>query len=746
MTNMTEIIREYTAPPQFFSTSEQKLAGRMLNAILIALQISTLLVLVISRFYFAENIRTFVIILCPIVFVGIIYLRRLMFAGKIRLTGWIVCSTVMLNQTVAFFLFSGLRDNNVSYFLVFIMVAGLTLGRQGVVVFGTYTVIISFVLYYAEHWGYLIDVPTPSIEIYHLAPFVTGVVLFATLLYLAVGSISEAFSQERVAQKAFKDSNKQLKNQIAKRQTVEDALRLSESHNRQLIENITGGIIQVAPDYHIQFVNDNFCHLTGFTEAELLGKPLTLFLEEDSFATIQQQQQERRRGLEGQYEICIAHRLGHNIWLLVNGKPILDEAGNFIGTQAVCYDVTERKKAEQALQKSEQRYRTLFEYTHDAIVLADLDGVIFDLNQQVVEMLGGKIEDFVQQPFWRFIADNEKDLALANQSSVVAGNRIPTFERNLKRLDGSTFPVEITATLIRDKDGNPLYAQSAIRDVTERKKAELALKNSLAELAKAHDVLEVRVTERTVELVQANQDLETMLYVMSHDLKEPLRAIQNFSQLINHRYSHQLDEKGQDYLFRVIRASDRLYTLLDGILVLSRVQRMELTFEPIASETMVQDVLNTLEDVIQSKQAIITVAGDLPILQVNRTLATQAIYNLVNNALKFTEDGERPKIEIETFDDGEFAGIIVRDYGLGINPDHQKRIFQLFQRAVGREIEGTGAGLAIVKQIVKRHQGKIWVNSQLNEGAEFTIVFPVAQSTKSELVNHDEPNRAGVFV
>jgi GAF domain-containing protein len=250
------------------------------------------------------------------------------------------------------------------------------------------------------------------------------------------------------------------------------------------------------------------------------------------------------------------------------------------------------------------------------------------------------------------------------------------------------------------------------------------------ELSELNVGLEREIAERSrarAEIAAKNRDLETLLYVTSHDLREPLRAIENFSRIIHERYRDRLDEKGQDFMHRVIRGAQRLNRLLDDILTLSRSQRMEVPTEEVDGEVIVHEALRRLEDKIQLTQARVHVASGFEGLRVDRMWATQAIYNLIANALKFTRNGEPPEIEIAPHQPegtaGRVLGIAVRDRGPGVAAEHAKRIFQLFQRAVGREVEGTGAGLAIVGQIAERHGGSAWVKSREGGGSEFIISF-----------------------
>jgi len=285
-------------------------------------------------------------------------------------------------------------------------------------------------------------------------------------------------------------------------------------------------------------------------------------------------------------------------------------------------------------------------------------------------------------------------------------------------------------------DNSQLYEQSRIQ-AGELEKSNAAkdeflqvLARQKEELSRLNAGLECEIAERgraRVELAAKNRDLETLLYVTSHDLREPLRAIENFSRMINERYRDRLDDKGQDFLRRVMLGSQRLNRLLDDILVLSRSQRMGAPTEEVEGESIVLESIKRLEGKINATNAQIHVTKDFGGLRVDKVWATQAVYNLIANALKFTRDGERPDVEVVPYRsnglDSGVIGIVVRDRGPGIAAEHAERIFQLFQRAVGREVEGTGAGLAIVRQIAERHGGSAWVEPREGGGSEFIITF-----------------------
>jgi len=239
--------------------------------------------------------------------------------------------------------------------------------------------------------------------------------------------------------------------------------------------------------------------------------------------------------------------------------------------------------------------------------------------------------------------------------------------------------------------------------------------------------LAAEVANRTAELARAHRDLETMFFVASHDLREPIRSIQSFSQIIRTRYVDRLDERGLDYFGRIERASDRMNALLESLLELSRAQRLDVPSGTVSATEIVSSVLERLADRIRAKDARIEVADDLPRLRVDPTWVAAAIYNLVSNALKHCVPGEAPQITIEKFvprpQEPSGQGLLVKDRGPGVAPQIRERIFDLFFRGVGREVEGTGTGLAIVRQVAERHGGAAWVRAREGGGSEFVVTF-----------------------
>ncbi len=369
-----------------------------------------------------------------------------------------------------------------------------------------------------------------------------------------------------------------------------------------------------------------------------------------------------------------------------------------------------------ARRQAEADIDRFFDLSLDMLCIASAEGYFIRLSPAFTRTLGWSLDELMSRPFLEFVhPDDRAGTLLEVERQIGRGEPVLEFQNRYQHQDGSWRLLSWKST--PHVDGS-LYAIA--RDVTDREQAAQALRRS-------HEELERRVLERTAELQQRNRDLETLLYVSSHDLREPLRSIANFSQILRERYGERLDPKGIDYLDRVVRAAHRMDQLMEDLLTLSRAQRLEMPYEDVPGEDLVKAALTQLDETIRRTGARIQVAADFPVFRVNKTWVTQALYNLIANALKFHRPGAVPEIDIAPYraveDGSRLMGLVVRDRGIGVEPDQAQRIFQLFQRAVGREVSGTGAGLAIVQQIAQRHGGRAWAQPREGGGSEFVLLF-----------------------
>ena len=470
-----------------------------------------------------------------------------------------------------------------------------------------------------------------------------------------------------------------------------------------IVESSSDAVISKSLDGRILTWNKSAELMFGYSGEEIIGQSIFLLIPSD-------RQLEETTLIEliktgkrvQQYETIRRRKGGSCIQVSLTVSPIMDANGLVNAVSTIARDITARKQTEEMMTQQ----RRLIELSYEPIFAWEIDQGIVEWNRGCEQLYG-----------------YTRSEALGHSSNRLLQSRLPaplgTIQAELEQTGEWTGEIHH-----RTKDG---------RDVLVASRWGLLKTNGRSLVLETNrDITQLRQSETMI--LKKNKDLETLLYVTSHDLKEPLRAIESFSVLIQERYANRLDEKGQDFLRRIVRATQRLDQLLTDILDLSRAQRMDPPVDDIDAEQLVHEVLRRLEKRIKETDARITIRSPLPRLRVNTTWAIQGIYNLVANALKFASAGQAPDIEIAPhsgmdLEGNELIGLVVRDRGPGVAPEQRDRIFELFRRAVGREIEGTGAGLAIVRQVAERHSGRAWVEPREGGGSEFFITFGVNQSS-----------------
>lgn len=247
------------------------------------------------------------------------------------------------------------------------------------------------------------------------------------------------------------------------------------------------------------------------------------------------------------------------------------------------------------------------------------------------------------------------------------------------------------------------------------------LKKSNKKLKDSKKLLEQRVAERTTELTAANKELEAFAYSVSHDLRAPLRSMSGFCMALQEDYSESLDDDARDYLFRITRASKRMGLLIDDMLALSRITRKEITRDSVDLTVIAEEFADTQSRMDPERHVKVDVAQGL-LAEGDEALLRATMQNLIGNAWKFTRDKKDATIEVGRLPDGNPTTFFVRDNGVGFDMAYADKLFAPFQRLHSeKEFEGTGIGLASVARIIHRHGGKVWADSQINDGA--TLYF-----------------------
>ncbi len=272
-------------------------------------------------------------------------------------------------------------------------------------------------------------------------------------------------------------------------------------------------------------------------------------------------------------------------------------------------------------------------------------------------------------------------------------------------------------------DGQPA-AQTSLIDLSQRKQTEEALQN-------ANDDLERRVQERTEELERSNRDLEQFAYNISHDLQAPLRTIASYCQLLQRRYEGQFDREADGFLEGAVSGASRMKRLLDDLLAYSRVTTETRPFSETDCNVVIDEVRNNLEAQIRETGAEL-ITDTLPVVVGDRSQLMQLFQNLIGNAIAYRSELP-PKIHVRCEERESEWLFCVKDNGVGIEERQYERIFQVFQRLFAdHERPGSGIGLAICKRIVERHEGRMWLKSELGKGSEF--YFTIA---KQPMLSHE---------
>jgi PAS domain S-box-containing protein len=367
-------------------------------------------------------------------------------------------------------------------------------------------------------------------------------------------------------------------------------------------------------------------------------------------------------------------------------------------------------------EQTERKFRDLLETAPDAIVIADREGRITLVNAQAEHLFGYTREEMLDRPVEMLLPERVRNAHVHHRASYEIAPRTRAMGPGLdllgRRKDGSEVPVEISLSPL-ETDGE-LRVTSIIRDVTDRKRAE-------EEIKQLNQDLERRVVERTAELEAANKELEAFAYSVSHDLRAPLRAMDGFSRMLMEKHAPQLPDEARRYLGVVRKSSQEMGQLIEDLLTFSRLGRQAVERRTVSLSRLAREAFEDLEAEREGRRVELVV-GDLPECKADPRLLKHVFGNLLSNALKFTRSREVARIEVGGRREGGEHACFVRDNGVGFDMRYVDKLFGVFQRLHRAEdYEGTGVGLAIVQRIVHRHDGRVWAEGEIDQGA--TVYF-----------------------
>jgi PAS domain S-box-containing protein len=416
-------------------------------------------------------------------------------------------------------------------------------------------------------------------------------------------------------------------------------------------------------------------------------------------------------------------------------------------------DLQDSTVSVKALRMEQKRFSDIANNSGDWIWEMDSEGRYVYTNRVVGKILGYEPEEILGRYFYDFFIPGEQEEMKKTMFDNFSKKEILRnfLNRNLHK-NGHVVILEISAIPLVADNGELIGYRGVDRDVTDRDRVEKeredmlkklkerqellerqkqevedsrrAIKNAAEDIKESRDVLEYQ----KLSLEATNKELDDFTYIVSHDLKEPLRSIDAYSKFVMDDYKDKIGEEGKHYLERVRANAERMKKLIEDLLEISRLKRRGGTIEEVETKELVDEIKMRLEYLIKQKNAEITVKDNLPKIFCDRVRLTEVFLNLISNAIKY-DDKPKPIIEIGYGDKGDMHEFYVKDNGIGIKEEYFDKIFEIFQRLGRKEdVEGTGAGLTIVKKIVQLHKGEIWLKSKIGEGTVFYFTIPKEKS------------------
>lgn len=553
-------------------------------------------------------------------------------------------------------------------------------------------------------WGFSADKLLPS----------CAYVLSASTILLVI-----YFYQRRVARQTQVLTREMVAREstaVALRHTLDQHDKLEHAF-RQTFEQAAVGLAHVSLKGHWLRINQKLCDIVAYNRDELLNmtfQDITFPADLDADLAFVMQM------LSGEIDHYTMEKRylrkgGGIVWVNLTVSMVRRVDGSPDYFIAVIEEISRRKNAEEALALSEQKFSMAFSANPAAIALTRVeDGLFVEVNETWVELSGYTREESIGHSGRAMHIWPTPERAAEFTQSLRDRGTVRGWEQSFNKKNGEIYIAQLSAQLLRV--GGEDHVLSTLVDITASKHAEQEIRNLNASL-------ERRVMERTEKLERINHDLDDFAYIASHDLKEPLRGLHNYASFLQEDYAEKLDDEGKRYLERMQRLVERLSALIDGLLSYSRLGSTDLPQEPVALDQVLDEVLEDLRVFLKEKNVTLVRESTLPTVVCNAMWVREVFQNLITNAAKYNDKDDK-RIEIGTRG-GANPVLCVRDNGIGIAPQHEDTIFRIFKRLHEQNKfgGGTGAGLTIVKKIIERHGGRIWLESQLGEGTSFCFTL-----------------------
>ncbi len=483
--------------------------------------------------------------------------------------------------------------------------------------------------------------------------------------------------------------------------------RASEAMFRHFIEGAPDAIVVTDRNGRLLLVNWQTERMFGYGRDELLGQPMEMLIPERARSRHHEHraryvESPSPRAMGAGAELFGRRKDGSEFPVEISLSPLTTAHG--IVVSAAVRDVTERRKAEQ----QRASLAAIVDSSGDAIVGESLEGIVTSWNDGARRILGYAAEEIVGRHVEVLVPVDRRAIELALARSRAEAEGASSFDTVRVHKDGSLVDLSVTYSPVRDPSGKLVGISQVGRDITARRAAEQAA-------LRARD-----------DAQAANRELEAFSYSVAHDLRAPLRGMNGFAQLLLESYRDRLDPEAVDWLREIADNGVKMGLLIDALLSLSRVSRVELTEDRVDLGAMARSAIDALSREEPGREVEVAVHGDL-VVHMDPALAAALVDNLAGNAWKFTRKTPHARIDVGVLDAEAVPTFFFRDNGAGFDMRFYSKLFGPFQRLhTADEFPGTGVGLATVQRIVHRHGGRVWADAALGRGATFFFSLPRA--------------------
>jgi PAS domain S-box-containing protein len=547
---------------------------------------------------------------------------------------------------------------------------------------------------------------------------------------------------------------------LAERKRAEEASRASESKYRELVENANSIVLYWARDGRILFLNEFGQKFFGYSAREIIGRHVmdTIVPETDSTShdlrSLMDQITANPKAFEQNINENI-RRNGERVWIAWTNKAVRDEQDQITEVLSIGQDITERKRAEEALRQSEERLRLLGDnlpdsFVYQVILHPEGNRRFLYISAGVERILGVKAAAILQDAAALYQQTAQEQLPALTQMEEVCLRDQIDFEMELRicRADGQWRWFQIRSRPRRNFTGQIIW-DGVATDITDRKRAEEEIRRLSEHLQHYTEQLEQRVAERTAELAVAKDRAEladrlksAFLATMSHELRTPLNSILGFTGILLQDLAGPLNREQRKQLEMVRNSARHLLSLINDVLDISKIEagQLEVNRELFDLRATIMKVAGIVKPLAEKKDLALRVelAPEIGSLVSDSRRIEQVLLNLLNNAIKFTERGEvtlTADIVLDALDTPHSAiRIVVADTGIGIKPEDTGKLFQPFRQidsGLARQHEGTGLGLAICRRLAELLGGEICVASDWGKGSVFTLTLPLKGQAES---------------